>query len=180
MMYLKVQHDYLKSYASPQDNREVLNKYAINTVLIPLPRAQTHNGDWVNPLRDFYPSSMWALVFFEKKSVVLLRRTPAHEKIISENEYTWLIPQELPEVSIDYAKKHNAIEKLKLEVERCLRLDSGNFSCHLIYNCMDHQVENLGSLFKDPSNRDHFHYLLEVAEIRNTPTCLGRLIKLAL
>jgi len=95
-------------------------KWNINTVIMPNIRMALHSdGSVWDRMEELYPSTKWALVYFDDHEFVALRRIPEHEPLIKAREYKMLKPNLPPEaVILKYAPQKSALIQ---EAERCVK-----------------------------------------------------------
>ncbi len=124
-------HELAKAGKSPIEMKEMLDRYDINVIFLPIPNTGLVPGHGLQDgLRGFFPNDQWALVFFDNHYMILLRRIPEHEKSIAEHELKSLTPQFPP-----HFQSHKGFESpndLKMyldELDRCDRFYPKNLYC---------------------------------------------------
>ncbi len=61
----------------------LMNKYRFNTAILSYSPINVEN---------LFPSSQWALVFWDDVAMVFIRRTPANQAVIKKNEFKYFMP----------------------------------------------------------------------------------------
>ena len=129
--FRKIDQRVAEAFHSPQKTVELLNAFNVSTVLMPLHlMGMKPDGTYWDKLGEFFPKETWALVFFDRISMVWLRRMPEHQSIISKYEYRQLRPN-IPPSSVvsNLVNKPEALEELAQEAKRCFEKVSDQWVC---------------------------------------------------
>jgi hypothetical protein len=130
----KVQNQYLLSVRSPEAMASLLSQNGVGVVLLPI--AFFWDGNPSRNLRKreaFFPHRDWALVAFDRISVVLARRVKGNQGVICRNEFVFLQPY-LPAALVAKVGEwgaESADSAIDAEIERCRKWDLGNTFCVL-------------------------------------------------
>jgi hypothetical protein len=132
-MYGNLQLSYRDMGNQPQLMNELISRYEIQTVLMPVAFLRTpyRTGDpWMDRRSAFFPHDRWALVYFDSQFCVLVRRTAGHTAIISEHEFRLLTPYRSPLDYFDSPLRDSGSDLVfGSEAARCLRWDPGQREC---------------------------------------------------
>lgn len=134
MMYKNVHREMAAAWnsAAPTRTHQLLEKYAINTILLPSHRIlQNADGSFVDKVEILFPHDQWALVYFDLRTMVLVRRRAEHEKIIQGFEFKLLKPHLPPEYFLFKAPEFTQAlsDEYKTEFERCLHNEPDQPHC---------------------------------------------------
>lgn len=120
--FRKLERDYLGAYASPEHARMLYEKYGVNAVLVPIPGTVLVPGlGHRDIIEEWLPASDWALVYWDDLAVLVVRRIPAHARVIAEHEYKHLRPN-LPAddfLARGRVRTSDEIRQFTAEVRRC-------------------------------------------------------------
>ena len=128
-IFLDVAQLVYKSFSSPEALNSIVRQFNIQTMLVKIPGTRfIQDYGFLDSIEEFLPKEDWALVFFDEISIVVLKRIPAHQKIIDQFEYKYLKPN-LPHYLLFQEQTDHSV--LKEELDRCFKLFPENFYCLL-------------------------------------------------
>jgi hypothetical protein len=122
-LFRHLHDDFLASADDPGAMHRLCERWDINTAIMPIPQAHVVEGQgWADPVAAFFPYGQWAVVHFDDRHVVHLRRVPAHARTIHDDEYFLLLPQFPPDAYLRSGRRSPAGDQRHAhEVARCLR-----------------------------------------------------------
>ncbi len=129
-MYEPLQRVYRDMVNDPVLMAAVMARYHVSTVLVPEAFLLTPWQDRVSRRAAFFPKRDFALVYFDEDYAVLVRRIPAHERLIAAHEYELLLPYRDPRAYLSTQDRTPERDRaFHAEVERCLREVPGFSYC---------------------------------------------------
>ncbi len=128
-------HKYLEepvlSMQSPQAWESFLRKYNFQLVLLDRAKTKssmsriTKTGRMESFLRPFYlfymPKETWALVYWDSKSLVFVKRNSLDKDLLKKHEFEFLRPDDFPAVAAMLEEKEISSDKIKKEIGIYLR-----------------------------------------------------------
>ena len=92
-MYRHLQTRILDAYNNAEAAHAIYRDFGINAVLVPIPKTRyiPEVGGWEDVTSVLFPRD-WAIVYFDRISVVVLRRTPANQKSSSKTNSEFCVP----------------------------------------------------------------------------------------
>jgi hypothetical protein len=121
-MYESLGPTYRDMVNSPDLMNAVMNRYGVNTVLLPESFLLAPWRAGTSRRAAFFPKREFALVYFDERYLLLARRIPEHAALIAEHEYQYLLPYRDPTAYL--ATRDRTPERdlvFRREVERCRR-----------------------------------------------------------
>lgn len=119
-MYKGLAATYRDMVNDPGLFHAVMDRYGVNTVLVPELFLLTPWRDQVSRRAAFLPKGAWALVYFDDTHALFVRRMPEHAQLIGAHEYELLLPYRDPRAYL--ATQDRTAERdqaFRREVERC-------------------------------------------------------------
>lgn len=83
--FRKLEEDYLLAYQSPEHARRLYDRWDVNAVLVP-------GLGYRDVIEELLPTAEWALVHWDDRSVLVVRRISEHARVIADHEYRHLRP----------------------------------------------------------------------------------------
>lgn len=131
-MFWGLQQEVLGAYHSPQITQTMIQKYGVNTVLMPIPATRyiPEVGGFEDVIASYMPSDAWTLVYFDKITFVMVRRIPEHKALIAAHEYQILRPN-LPANAypLSHGRTPERDALFTQEVARCLADEPESVYC---------------------------------------------------
>ena len=121
-MYASLAPIYRDMVNNPDLMTAVMDRYRVNTVLLPEPFLLTPWRDGTSRRAAFFPKRTFALVYFDEHYLLLARRIPEHAALIAAHEYEYLLPYRAPTAYLstrDRTPERDLV--FQREVERCRR-----------------------------------------------------------
>lgn len=129
-MYDGLQGAILDAFHSPAATQRILERYAVSTTLVPIPKTEKI-GDlgFRDLIEEYTPSDQWALVYFDDISIVVVRRTPEHAALVAQHEYRLLRPNLPPGNFLRTRPTGDRLARYREEIARCLQDEPANRFC---------------------------------------------------
>lgn len=121
-MYASLGPIYRDMVNHPAMMNAVMERFRVNTVLLPMAFLLTPWNDSTSRRAAFFPKRDFALIYFDDRYVLFVRRIPEHAALIAEHEYQYLLPYREPAAYL--ATQGRTPERdlaYQREVERCRR-----------------------------------------------------------
>ena len=131
-MYTSLGPVYRDMVNNPGLMTAVMERYGVNTVLLPETFLLTPWSGSTSRRAAFFAKRDFALVYFDERYVVLVRRIPEHAAFIAEHEYAYLLPYREPSAYLQ--TQDRTIESdmaFQREVARCRREVPGLRHCQV-------------------------------------------------
>lgn len=121
-MYASLGPVYRDMVNDPNLMTAVMDRYQVNTVLLPERFLLTPWRDGTSRRAAFFPKRNFALVYFDQHYVLLARRIPEHAALIAAHEYEYLLPYRDPTAYLSTQDRTPESDHVfQREVERCRR-----------------------------------------------------------
>jgi hypothetical protein len=109
--------------ALPTD--EALKQYHVNTAWLPL--SGIVDSKEQDKLSHFFPSDEWALVYFDNRAAVLVRKASVSPEFLKSWGYQSLWPTVFPTVPAD--RESATVQEERQELARCLKQHPAVYIC---------------------------------------------------
>lgn len=114
---------YLNAYQSSAVSQSLYERYAVNSMVMPIPKTAYIEGiGYRDVVAEYTPADQWATVYFDDMAMVNVRRIPENQRIIEQYEYKTLrphIPADWFAGTVQSSPERRA--SFEQELERCLR-----------------------------------------------------------
>lgn len=121
-MYTSLGPIYRDMVNRPDLMTEVMDRFRVNTVLLPVRFLLTPWKDSTSRRAAFFPKRDFALVYFDERYLLLVRRIPEHAALIAEHEYQYLLPYREPTAYLATQDRTPERDRaFQREVARCRR-----------------------------------------------------------
>lgn len=134
-----VKTEYVRAFEDPSALADLVRRYDVSLVLLDYPEAMTGpDGRFANPIDTFLPPSEWALVAFDRKRALFLKRRAGNDELISRYECLYVTPR-APPTTYAFRKDLDsaAAARFAAELSRCLDQDPANTYCQLVEAARD-------------------------------------------
>ncbi len=106
--YDQMQKEVRAMFELPPLMMTFLEKYKINTVLVPMNFILAPSVNGASRRESFFNPSNWAVVSFDQTSMLLLKRIPEHKELIALYEYKNALPDKPMNLNSEETKKELA------------------------------------------------------------------------
>ncbi len=119
--------EYINIYNSKEDFEKFMIKYDIEMIVLPVSQQFTpftykikdHTYKVLRPIYNIpIDFNRWALVYFDTRTMILIKREKANSKFLKDNEYIFLKPYDFDKLYIDVMTDKKIISRIKKEIIR--------------------------------------------------------------
>ena len=129
-MFDGLQATILDAYASPALTQTTMDRFGIDTTLVPIPKTERVGTlGYRNAVTEYLPKEQWALVYFDDISIVVVRRIPEHAATIARHEYQLLYPNLPAGNFLRMRPEGERLERYRQEIATCLQDEPSNAFC---------------------------------------------------
>ncbi|MBP7795661.1 MAG: hypothetical protein KA059_02660 [Elusimicrobiales bacterium] len=136
-LFLDMLPEHLEAYTTKDSWEKFSNKYGFDMAVISIhPYAKTksyqtkigkENYKFQRPYYyELFDPDKWALIYFDKRSMIIIKRSSAGADILKDNEYNLIKPYDFDRLYIDTLINKKIVKDIKKELINYIRKYNGN------------------------------------------------------